>query len=226
LQVDKTIINIANPDISPEALLSYLHIGYEDDLYEDIMEMHQQAIEIAVPIALYKPFIPEARDENIWLEGVSLIDPFVYEMLSNQDIVVAYVASCGQEIEAWSKSFGSGYDKYAADVIKQMCLGVIRTKLFEEAKEKHFCTDKTVSTINPGSLIEWPIQRQESLFNALGGVTDDIGVELADSFLLYPTKSISGIMFETDEAFHNCQLCPRENCPGRRAEYSKAGEEE
>jgi len=36
---------------------------------------------------------------------------------------------------------------------------------------------------------------------------------------MVPVKSVSGILFPTEESFASCQLCPREVCPGRRAPY-------
>ena len=49
-----------------------------------------------------------------------------------------------------------------------------------------------------------------------------IGVRLTDSFLMVPMKSISGILFPTEVRFESCQLCPRKDCPGRRAPYDQA----
>ena len=86
------------------------------------------------------------------------------------------------------------------------------------AKE-YFDAAGHVSRINPGSLKEWPITGQLPLFEALGGVTADIGVSLAESMLMSPVKSVSGIMFQGDTPFENCQLCPKANCPNRRAPY-------
>ena len=48
---------------------------------------------------------------------------------------------------------------------------------------------------------------------------DRIGVRLLESFLMHPIKTVSGIMFPTEEAFQSCMLCPRQDCPRRRAPY-------
>ena len=45
---------------------------------------------------------------------------------------------------------------------------------------------------------------------------------LTDTFLMVPIKSVSGIFFPTEVSFESCQLCPRENCIGRRAPYDPA----
>ena len=43
---------------------------------------------------------------------------------------------------------------------------------------------------------------------------------LTDSYLMLPTKSVSGVYFETEKSFNSCQLCTREMCPSRRAAYT------
>ena len=46
-----------------------------------------------------------------------------------------------------------------------------------------------------------------------------IGVRLTDSFVMLPMKSVSGVYFPTEHTFASCQLCPRDDCPGRSAPY-------
>lgn len=43
------------------------------------------------------------------------------------------------------------------------------------------------------------------------------GVRLSPSLMMEPAYSISGIFFQTDTKYYNCQLCPREDCPNRKA---------
>ena len=73
--------------------------------------------------------------------------------------------------------------------------------------------------MNPGSLADWPLEQQAELFEVLGDVRGAVGVELTESCLMIPIKSVSGIRFSTEVQFENCQLCPRDVCPGRRAPY-------
>jgi hypothetical protein len=73
--------------------------------------------------------------------------------------------------------------------------------------------------MNPGSLPDWPLSEQRPLFTLLGENPGTIGVELMDSFLMTPVKSVSGMWFPTEERFESCQLCQRHNCPGRRAQF-------
>jgi hypothetical protein len=68
-------------------------------------------------------------------------------------------------------------------------------------------------------LTNWPLSEQGALFALLGDPHEAIGVRLTDSYLMVPTKSVSGIRFPTEQSFESCQLCPRERCPGRKAPY-------
>ena len=73
--------------------------------------------------------------------------------------------------------------------------------------------------MNPGSLADWPLEEQRHLFRLLGEPRKAIGVELTESFLMVPIKSVSGLRFPSGAHYENCQLCPRDPCPGRRAPY-------
>ena len=66
---------------------------------------------------------------------------------------------------------------------------------------------------------DWPLREQRPLFTLLGDVRSAIGVELTDTLLMVPRKSVSGIVFVAEETFASCQLCPRHDCPNRRAPY-------
>ena len=78
-----------------------------------------------------------------------------------------------------------------------------------------------LSIMTPGSLKDWPIEEQRPLFTILGDTVNTIGVHVTESLVMFPTHSISGIMFPTEIRFESCQLCPRKKCSGRRAPYDK-----
>jgi hypothetical protein len=75
--------------------------------------------------------------------------------------------------------------------------------------------------MSPGSLEDWPITEQPKLFSLFGDTEKSIGVKLTASLLMIPRKSISGILFPSEEGFVSCRLCPRENCPSRKAEFDE-----
>ena len=217
--MEMNIVRIPKVDITFEAVLAHLHIGDDSEFVEEIAALHGRAVEIARPIAVYRPFTPQEDERGVLIGGVCIEEDFVRQMLAGKGTVVPYVASCGKEIDAFSKTFSDMFLQFAADAIKQLCLNAIRVELFKEVGAKFFDPDMSISTINPGSLKEWPITGQAALFEILDGAPGSIGVALTESMLMIPNKSVSGIIFQTQEEYHNCQLCPRVDCPGRRVPY-------
>jgi len=217
--MDKNFVVLAASEASIESLLTELHIEKGHKLYEPAAAIFEASLKVARPTALYAPFTPEITDEVVLINGVAFKEPFVHEMLSDSVIVVPYVATCGTEIDEWTNQFTNIMDQYIADAVKESLLKAVREKMLAEVQEKYFDEKKSISRLNPGSLNQWPISGQTPLFKVLGGVTDDIGVILKESLLMIPVKSVSGIIFQTETPFHNCQLCPRLNCPGRSAPY-------
>jgi hypothetical protein len=100
-----------------------------------------------------------------------------------------------------------------------MALRVASTALHDHLVDRYQLGE--TSTMAPGSLGDWPLSEQRPLFELLGGPQTAVGVELMDSLLMVPHKSVSGIRFPTEEHFESCQLCPRDGCSGRRAPYDE-----
>ena len=217
--MDKKIMRMAPVDIPLETLLSVLHVGSEDSRALDVGRVLREATEIAEPVGLYAPFAPELVDGEVLINGVRFGEPFVYSMLSGSHTVIPYVVTCGTEIDEWSKQFYDPFEQLVLDTFMEMILLKSRGVLQDKVKAEFYDKSKNISSLNPGSLAEWPLTGQTPLFEALGGVTEDIGVVLTDALWMFPVKSVSGIFFQSDVAYENCQLCPRVDCLKRRAEY-------
>ena len=131
--------------------------------------------------------------------------------------VFPYVATCGRELHAWAATIDDWLEGYWAGAIMEMALRTA-VQAFLADLEARFGPGET-SAMNPGSLEDWPLPQQGQLFALLGDVRGAIGVELTESYLMVPVKSVSGLRFPTEVRYENCQLCPRQGCPGRRAPY-------
>jgi hypothetical protein len=120
------------------------------------------------------------------------------------------------EMEGWGNRFDDLVQGYWAEAIKEEALRSALDAYFAHLSSRY--RTEHVSTMSPGSLENWPIGQQRPLFQLLDFPEE---VQLTDSLLMVPTKSVSGIVFPTDASFESCQLCPRENCPNRRAPYDE-----
>jgi hypothetical protein len=207
-----------NPDI--ERIMKTLHIKQETKHAEELKTMIDSARRVAKPKGLYKlAFIESSGDDYIVADGIRFNSRVLRVNVGDSQRVFPYIATCGRELDEWSAGISDMLQKFWADAIKESALR-IAIKAVTDDIDVRFAPGKT-SRMSPGSIEDWPIYEQEPLFRLLGDPAADIGVELMDSYLMTPTKTISRLMFPTEQSFENCQLCPRKNCPSRRAPYDE-----
>lgn len=204
-----------------DTILESLHFPQDADA-EDLEEARRyihEAETIANPKVLFSIVpVQERQNDFVIIGGVRIDCALMAENFRHVHRVFPYVCTCGQEVEAWSATLKDPLLTYWADRIKLFYVGVAQSYLFRYVRE-HYVPSGYLSRMNPGSLSQWPLSQQEVLFSLIGGVKESIGVTLTDSFLMLPSKSTSGILFSSDTAYENCQLCPMQDCPGRRAPY-------
>ncbi|HCS47392.1 MAG TPA: hypothetical protein DIW61_03730 [Candidatus Aminicenantes bacterium] len=156
---------------------------------------------------------------SVEVAGVVFRSGVLRHNLENAQKVFPYIMTIGPELEKAATSLG--------DLLKQYYLEEIANIVLEQGAA--WLTDKLqgrwgfprLSNMSPGSLEDWPITEQRQLFSLFGDTEKTIGVRLTDHFLMLPRKSISGILFPSEEGFTACQLCPRDVCPSRRAKYDE-----
>ena len=204
--------------IDGEQLKKTLRIKEGSGMGEKVEALAREAQAVGKPKACYRvSYIESKGDDHLVVEGVKFSSRVLRVNLDKVFRVFPYVATCGLELEEWSKAYDGILEKFWAEAIKEAA--VHWTVKFLNG----YLTDKyqpgQLSRMNPGSLPDWPLSEQRPLFEVLGESPAKIGVQLRDSFLMVPVKTVSGLFFPTEERFESCQLCPREKCPGRRAPY-------
>lgn len=214
------MIVIINPfKINLDSLKSRLRMQDDDGYLNELTRLVAEAESVGKPKGFYKPVYIDAKGEDyVEIEGKRFTSRILRVNLEQAHRVFPYVSTCGTELEKWAKTIEDPLHQFWADAIKVEAL----TNAFD-TMNKHlvqtFHPGKS-ATMSPGSLSDWPITEQQYLFSLLGDTQEAIGVQLTESMLMIPTKSISGIRFPTEVDFESCQLCPREVCPGRRATYN------
>jgi len=199
-----------------DLLCGSLRIKPESEYYERLRELVSEAQAIARPKAAYREVtIDKNTIDNISIGGIEFKSRLLMTNLSTAAKLYAYIATCGTELETWAKKYPDLLESFWTDTLMNIALGAAIGAL--EKRLKPDCEDHFLSSMNPGSLEDWPLTEQRPLFRILGTAPADIGIQLTDSYLLLPLKSLSGIYFDSSENFCNCQLCPRESCAGRRA---------
>jgi hypothetical protein len=204
------------------ALLQRVHIRPGSEDAQDFEKLLHLTRQIGKPKALYtEVYVDLHGEDSVALNGVIFTSPMLHDNLKNVDRVFPFIATCGQEMDQVDLPETNILTQFWWDVIKADLLHAARQHLFELLRYKYQL--KKTASMNPGSgdVHIWPIEQQRGLFSLLGDVRGQIGVELTDSFLMIPNKTVSGIHFPTEKDFRTCQVCHRENCPGRSAPFDQ-----
>ena len=215
-----TVTFVDSPELSSEAVSRIYAMGTPDDA-EEIAQMLESAAAAARPGYAFRMSSVEKADNAVLLDGTAFSEPLVVSRLSPLGRCFPCVQSCGAELEEWSLAYkGDPLSEYWADAIKREYLACA-SRAFIAYLRSFIPRSTHVASLNPGSLKEWPITNQEPLFALLGRgeVRRRLGVTLTPSMLMLPSKSVSGIWFESSVSYENCMYCPRTDCPGRRAAY-------
>ncbi len=203
-----------NPDCNQMIKNMHLREGRpETDRFRDMLVAAEN---LAKPKAFYKISRIQSRSQNSVIIDNQKMESVVLRVNTEKlNRVFPFVVTCGTELTEWADGFTDMLEKLFADEIKMAALRTAMAQL-EKDIELRFNTG-VLSQMNPGSLEDWSIYEQKKLFALLGGDVSIVGVELLKSMVMYPDKSESGIFFEKEKKFTNCQLCPVKKCPSRNA---------
>jgi hypothetical protein len=209
-------------------LASRVRLDLCPDCEPDLLQLAKAAEEAARPRAAWRcaEDIAVLDTLRVTVSGIEFRSEMLAHNLESATCVWPYLASCGPELDGLASRpdlatvFEDPLAEFWLDCIKALALDsafeTLRRTVLAQAGEGR------LSTMNPGSgaATLWPIEQQRPLFKLLGGTAREYtGVELGDSCLMSPNKSVSGFFFHGAEDFDSCAYCERENCPGRRVPF-------
>ena len=163
-------------------------------------------------------FVGSKGAGTVDVAGVTFVSPLLRKNLEGANKVFPYILTVGPELEQAASAQGDLLRQYYLEEMANIALEKAATWLAAGLAERFGLPP--LSNMSPGSLEDWPITEQAKLFSIFGDTERLIGVRLTDSMLMVPRKSISGILFPSEEGFVACQLCDREHCQGRKAPFS------
>ncbi len=209
------------PFVADDAhLMERLHIRPGSTMAREFDALLAEALPLGRPRALFGVAYIGARDgDTVTVDDISFTSRVLAVNLGEVHRVFPYMATCGPELGAWAHGLTDVVHQFWGEEIKIAALGCASQAL-AAALEARFDPGKTAA-MNPGSLPDWPLHEQGPMFRLLAQ-TGSIGVTLNESYLMSPNKSVTGLRFATESNYANCQLCPRLDCPGRRAPYDAA----
>jgi hypothetical protein len=194
-----------------------LHLD-KDKRWEEVQTLIEAAKPLIAPKAAYKvSYINQKLEHAVDIDGTRFTSRVLRKNLEEVERVFPYVITIGDKLKEKGSESKDLIKEYYFDVIGNIALSATR-KFVEKQLQSRYGLDG-MSSMSPGSLSDWPIEEQKPLFSLFGEEATPVGVKLTQHLLMLPAKSISGIYFPTEVSFFSCQLCPRDNCPGRKAAY-------
>ncbi len=215
--MDQTIIVIdqAPAAFDLEAISQKLRIRPGNKSRDILIALAREAQPLARPRAGAKLCgLAVVADNKIQMEDTVFTSPLLPKNMGGLSRAFPYLATEGSELAEWGHSF-SGLERIYANALQNAAMKQTEAILEKTVMEKFGIAQ--VSAMNPGSLTVWPITQQAPLFELLNPLPEKLGVTLLPTFMMKPEHTVSGIYFQTDTKFFNCQLCPRLDCPNRKA---------
>ena len=204
-----------------EAVAARLRFNPARAASTDLDELIAQARSLIALKAVYEISYTGAKGEDtVEVAGVTFHSRILRRNLDQAQKVFPFIMTAGPALEAAAAESGDLLRQFYLEEIANMALEDGARWLAERLKKRWGFPE--LASMDPGSLEDWPITEQPKLFSIFGDTERLVGVRLTDSLLMVPRKSISGILFPSEEGFSSCQLCEREKCQGRRAPYDAA----
>lgn len=148
----------------------------------------------------------------------------VLNQVRKSEMLALFLCTAGPEIGEWSKkliSEGETLKGYIIDIagseIVESAMDSIQKSLEEEMKQQGLYITNRYS---PG-YCGWNVSEQQKLFTFFPD--DFCGVKLSATSLMYPIKSLSGIIGigkEVEKNSYPCKLCDDKNCIYRGRRYT------
>jgi hypothetical protein len=170
--------------------------------------------------AIYRvSYIKSKGEDSVVIEGVQFRSKVLRKNLDKVERVFPYVVTLGKGVDDLEAASGDVLEKYYLDQIGNAAVVQAREHLKNTLAKRYGLGG--LSCLGPGQLKDWPLQEQRPLFSLLGDVESAVGVTLTETLMMSPRKSLSGVYFPTETTFFACQLCPRGECPSRKAKYDE-----
>jgi len=177
------------------------------------------------PSAIYDSFrITGITGDSVNFEsGYLFKGPNISKILNGSETAVIFIFTLGKNIDDAVNNLRDKGDTLAAivmDAVTTSMLGLVGEYVGKSIKAENLVEKGygSTCTYSPGQY-KWTIEEQREIFHMVDG--SRIGVNLNDSCLMLPFKSVSGVYgFGPEEKINKtrvaCDLCPREDCIGRK----------
>lgn len=206
--------------VNEELLYKLLKTDKSTFIGERAIELAEKYKDEIKPKYIFRKFtIDSVTDNTVTIENKVFHSKVLAKKLLGQNDAYFYIATCGKEIDEICKSHSDPIDNYILDQIAYTGYICALNEMYKFLSD-NLGINKFIS-LQPGSVPDWSVEEVIQIFDIFGHDYKNIGVNVLESGLIDPLKSTSGILYQTEETFHSCEICKKENCPNRLAPYDK-----
>ena len=203
-------------------------MGYEDGSPEPIPELIEEVLsavasycDIQGGYRMFETITRDKRNHLLSIENITFnIKPIISNLIRKAEKAVLFVCTAGPGIGDWSKELMSGGDLmkgYVVDVVGSEIVEKAMDKIQEnlEYEMKEFGLGIT-DRYSPG-YCDWQVSEQQKLFSFFP--ENYCGIQLSETSLMYPIKSVSGIIGigqKAERKGYTCDFCYVKDCVYRK----------
>jgi hypothetical protein len=187
-----------------------------------VQTARQKLKRLIKPSLHYRIVKPSVMDIDVVQLGeiVEFTSANLANTLTNAEKIVCFVGTIGTGVEHEINRLLSKQKLADAYILDAMASVAVENMIdrFQDLMANQFSAEHRTVTLrfSPG-YCDWPVTQQKKLFKIFD--PKEIDVELLDSCLMQPRKSISGVFGITpqeSESYNPCRDCPTRSCESRR----------
>ena len=206
-------------EINADSLIDRVKLRNSSRSREDFYWAVETAKELIHPRAIVGVgSISCIDDTTVRIEDQEFTSRILRVNLDPYSVAYPFIATIGPELENIAAKQDKLTRKFFLELVGDYSLINSVMQIEEEIKKKF--NIKRISSMSPGEIQNWGLSEQTPLFKLFRNHLSQIGVNLTSSLMMKPRKSRSGIVFENETGYINCQFCVMDRCPGRRAKYN------
>jgi hypothetical protein len=214
------------PTVENDKLAKLLGGQKRERLPKSILKKVQTAREklnrLMKPSLHYRIVKPSVMDKAVVQldESVEFTSAKLAKTLKNAEKIVCFVGTIGTEVEdEINRLLGKQKlaDAYILDAMASVAVENMIDRFQHLMENRYSAEDRTVTLRFSPGYCDWPVTQQKKLFRVFDH--HKIDVDLMDSCLMRPRKSISGIFGvspNTGPPFNPCVQCKKLDCKARR----------
>lgn len=225
MEMKEYTLKLSDLDIDKKEI--YLNLGYggkipDVQFREMIDDMIEHIQSFCIPNAGYFIFSGIIPGKNyLEINNIRIkVGAIIAKYLHDATRFAVFVVTAGKEFDDYLETFKAEGDivseflAYSIGTeIAEASVRFVTARITEEANKSGF---KTTHSYSPGHC-SWHVREQQQLFSLLP--QKPCGIELNESSLMHPVKSISGIIGlgkEVASTPHGCDICGLKTCFKRK----------